>query len=60
MKSAQLLLPAVLLVLLQGCATEPVDMVLKPSPDFQPVYPWRFFRRFSNQGCRLYAGNRRI
>jgi len=39
MKSAQLLLPAVLLVLLQGCATEPVDMVLKPSPDFQPVYP---------------------
>jgi flagellar L-ring protein precursor FlgH len=39
MKSAQLLLPAVLLVLFQGCATEPVDMVLKPSPDFQPVYP---------------------
>jgi flagellar L-ring protein precursor FlgH len=39
MKSAQLFLPAVLLVLLQGCATEPVDMVLKPSPDFQPVYP---------------------
>lgn len=39
MKSAQLLLPAVLLVLLQGCATEPVDMVLKPSPEFQPVYP---------------------
>ena len=39
MKSAQLLLSAVLLVLLQGCATEPVDMVLKPSPDFQPVYP---------------------
>jgi flagellar L-ring protein precursor FlgH len=39
MKSTQLLLPAVLLVLLQGCATEPVDMVLKPSPDFQPVYP---------------------
>ncbi len=25
--------------LLQGCATEPVDMVLRPSPDFQPVYP---------------------
>jgi flagellar L-ring protein precursor FlgH len=24
---------------LQGCATEPVDMVLKPSPDFAPVYP---------------------
>ncbi len=27
------------LVLLQGCATEPVDMVLRPSPEFQPVYP---------------------
>jgi flagellar L-ring protein precursor FlgH len=39
MKSAKILLPALLLVLLQGCATEPVDMVLKPSPDFQPVYP---------------------
>ena len=39
MKSVQLFLPALLLVLLQGCATEPVDMVLKPSPDFQPVYP---------------------
>jgi flagellar L-ring protein precursor FlgH len=39
MKSVQLLLPAVLLVFLQGCATEPVDMVLKPSPEFQPVYP---------------------
>jgi flagellar L-ring protein precursor FlgH len=25
--------------LLQGCAAEPVDMVLRPSPDFQPVYP---------------------
>ena len=25
--------------LLQGCATEPVDMVLRPSPEFQPVYP---------------------
>jgi flagellar L-ring protein precursor FlgH len=24
---------------LQGCATEPVDMVLRPSPEFQPVYP---------------------
>jgi len=32
-------IPAILLALLQGCATEPVDMVLKPSPDFQPVYP---------------------
>jgi len=25
--------------LLQGCAAEPVDMVLRPSPEFQPVYP---------------------
>jgi len=25
--------------LFQGCAAEPVDMVLRPSPDFQPVYP---------------------
>ena len=25
--------------ILQGCATEPVDMVLRPSPEFQPVYP---------------------
>jgi len=24
---------------LQGCATEPVDLVLKSSPDFAPVYP---------------------
>jgi len=39
MKSAKISLPALLLFLLQGCATEPVDMVLKPSPDFQPVYP---------------------
>ena len=28
-----------IVVLLQGCATEPVDMVLRPSPEFQPVYP---------------------
>jgi flagellar L-ring protein precursor FlgH len=28
-----------LVLLLQGCATEPVDMVLRPSPEFQPVYP---------------------
>ena len=28
-----------LVVLLQGCMTEPVDMVLRPSPEFQPVYP---------------------
>jgi len=39
MKQVKLFLPATLLVLLQGCATEPVDMVLKPSPEFQPVYP---------------------
>jgi flagellar L-ring protein precursor FlgH len=39
MKFSPLLLPAALFVLLQGCASEPVDMVLKPSPDFQPVYP---------------------
>ncbi len=26
-------------VVLQGCATEPVDLVLKSSPDFAPVYP---------------------
>ena len=39
MKFVKLLFPIVLLVFLQGCATEPVDMVLKPSPDFQPVYP---------------------
>ena len=28
-----------IIYLLQGCATEPVDMVLRPSPEFQPVYP---------------------
>ena len=28
-----------IVVLLQGCATEPVDMVLRASPEFQPVYP---------------------
>ena len=28
-----------LVLALQGCATEPVDMVLRPSPEFQPVYP---------------------
>ena len=39
MKFVKLLFPIILLVFLQGCATEPVDMVLKPSPDFQPVYP---------------------
>lgn len=30
---------AAIVYLLQGCATEPVDMVMRPSPDFQPVYP---------------------
>ena len=25
--------------LLQGCASDPVDLVLRPSPEFQPVYP---------------------
>jgi flagellar L-ring protein precursor FlgH len=30
---------AAIVYLLQGCATEPVDMVLRPSPEFQPVYP---------------------
>ena len=39
MKHSQLFLLGVLCALLQGCATEPVDMVLKPSPEFQPVYP---------------------
>ena len=27
-----------LVALLQGCANEPVDLVLRPSPEFQPVY----------------------
>jgi len=39
MKFSHFLLPTVCVVMLQGCATEPVDMVLKPSPEFQPVYP---------------------
>ena len=50
MKFAQVLLPTVCLVLLQGCATEPVDMVLKPSPDFQPVYP------LAKDGARVTTG----
>jgi len=28
-----------LVALLLGCANEPVDLVLRPSPEFQPVYP---------------------
>ena len=35
----RLLALAGIVYLLQGCATEPVDMVLRPSPEFQPVYP---------------------
>ena len=30
---------AAIVYLLQGCAKEPVDMVMRPSPEFQPVYP---------------------
>jgi flagellar L-ring protein precursor FlgH len=39
MTALRLLALAAIVYLLQGCATEPVDMVLRPSPDFQPVYP---------------------
>ena len=39
MIALRLLALAAIVYLLQGCATEPVDMVLRPSPDFQPVYP---------------------
>mgnify|MGYP000632599904 CR=1 FL=1 len=39
MKNLRALSAVTLLVMLQGCATEPVDMVLRPSPEFQPVYP---------------------
>jgi flagellar L-ring protein precursor FlgH len=35
----RLLALAGIVYLLQGCATDPVDMVLRPSPEFQPVYP---------------------
>ncbi len=35
----RLLALAGIVYLLQGCATEPVDIVLRPSPEFQPVYP---------------------
>jgi flagellar L-ring protein precursor FlgH len=39
MNILRLLAFVAIVVLLQGCATEPVDMVLRPSPEFQPVYP---------------------
>ena len=39
MKNLRPLYVVSVLALLQGCATEPVDMVLRPSPEFQPVYP---------------------
>ena len=39
MKNLRPLFVVSVLALLQGCATEPVDMVLRPSPEFQPVYP---------------------
>ncbi|MEY4316522.1 MAG: Flagellar L-ring protein precursor [Pseudomonadota bacterium] len=39
MKNLRPLFIVSVLALLQGCATEPVDMVLRPSPEFQPVYP---------------------
>lgn len=39
MKTLRPLLIVAALAVLQGCATEPVDMVLRPSPEFQPVYP---------------------
>jgi flagellar L-ring protein precursor FlgH len=35
----RLLAVVAIVFLLQACATEPVDMVLRPSPEFQPVYP---------------------
>jgi flagellar L-ring protein precursor FlgH len=39
MIALRLLALVAIIYLLQGCATEPVDMVLRPSPEFQPVYP---------------------
>jgi flagellar L-ring protein precursor FlgH len=39
MIALRLLALVAIVYLLQGCATEPVDMVLRPSPEFQPVYP---------------------
>ena len=35
----RLLALAGIVYLLQGCAADPVDMVMRPSPEFQPVYP---------------------
>jgi flagellar L-ring protein precursor FlgH len=39
MIALRLLALAAIVYLLQGCAAEPVDLVLRPSPEFQPVYP---------------------
>jgi flagellar L-ring protein FlgH len=39
MKNLHFLSVIGLVLAMQGCATEPVDMVLRPSPEFQPVYP---------------------
>ena len=39
MIALRLLALVAIVYLLQGCATDPVDMVLRPSPEFQPVYP---------------------
>lgn len=39
MKLLRPLFAICVVAVLQGCATEPVDMVLRPSPEFQPVYP---------------------
>ena len=39
MIALRLLALVAIVYLLQGCAAEPVDLVLRPSPEFQPVYP---------------------
>ena len=39
MIALRLLALAAIVYLLQGCAADPVDLVLRPSPEFQPVYP---------------------
>jgi flagellar L-ring protein FlgH len=39
MIALRLLALVAIVYLLQGCAADPVDMVLRPSPEFQPVYP---------------------
>ena len=39
MTTLRLLSALAVVALLQACATEPTDMVLKPSPEFAPVYP---------------------